>query len=74
MPTSDLSSLSDPQLGMMMVTNAEIFAHFEATHSVLNKDDVVFDLPPIITTEATNSLLRYSRRDCMHFWPQLDKP
>ena len=25
MPTSDLSTLSDPQLGMMMVTNAEIF-------------------------------------------------
>jgi hypothetical protein len=41
MPTSDLSTLSDPQLGMMMVTNAEIFAHFEATHSVLNEDDVV---------------------------------
>ena len=41
MPTSDLSTLSDPQLGMMMVTNAQIFAHFEATHSILNEDDVV---------------------------------
>ncbi len=38
-PTSDLSTLRDPQqLGMMMVTNAEIFAHFvEATHSVMNE-------------------------------------
>jgi hypothetical protein len=26
---------------MMMVTNAQIFAHFEATQSVLNEDDVV---------------------------------
>jgi hypothetical protein len=41
MPTSDLSTLSNPQLGMMMVTNAEIFAHFEATHSVLNEEDDV---------------------------------
>ena len=41
MPTSDLSTLSDPQLGMMMVTNAQIVAHFEATHSILNEDDVV---------------------------------
>jgi len=41
MPSSDLSTLSDPQLGMMSVTNVQIFAHFEATHSVLNEDDVV---------------------------------
>ena len=40
-PIHSFSTLSDPQLGMMMVTNAEIFAHFEATHSVLNDDDFV---------------------------------
>ena len=59
MPTSDLSTLSDPQLSMMMVTNAEIFAHFEATE----RRRCCLDLPALISTEATNSLLCDSRGD-----------
>jgi hypothetical protein len=56
MPTSDLSTLSDPQLGMMMVTNAEIFAHFEATHSLgPERRRCCLDLPALISTEATKS-------------------
>ena len=60
--------LRSGELSMMMVTNAEIFAHFEATHSVLNEDDVV------LIFLRLSALKQPYIVTCMYFWSQLDNP